>query len=261
MQAPADRADDLGQPPLDRHVDVFVVVSEREASLAAARARPVEPRQQRVAVLAGDDRALGEHPRVRARLRDVLRPQAPIEVDRGVQPLEVGVLGLVEARHGRAVYGDARADPRGAGALGLDGRAQNLGDACNLPLARSPGRTAAPASARRRPRRPGTRPRDARSARGRSSSGGSPADRACSGCRASASARITASRSTPCGSWTTNTNQPRRVAAAVDARQLQALDPRQRLAVELGDARAPGEHLRQAPELGDPERAGESDRR
>ena len=43
--------------------------------------------------------ARGEHLRVRARLRDVLRPQPPVEADRGVQALEVAVLGLVEAGH------------------------------------------------------------------------------------------------------------------------------------------------------------------
>jgi hypothetical protein len=40
---------------------------------------------------------------VRARLREVLRPQPPIEVDRGVQALKVGMLGFFEAGHGRSV--------------------------------------------------------------------------------------------------------------------------------------------------------------
>ncbi len=65
------------------------------------------------------------------------------------------------------------------------------------------GRTAGRASARRRPRRPGTRPRGGRSARGRSSSGGSPAGRAWSGRRARAARSRSSSRSTPRGSWTT----------------------------------------------------------
>ena len=61
------------------------------------------PAEQRVAILRGDDLRARQHPRVRARLRDVLRPQPPVEVDRGVQALEVGVLGFAEAGHGRSV--------------------------------------------------------------------------------------------------------------------------------------------------------------
>ncbi len=95
MQPPADRADDLGQAPLDRHVDVLVVRPRtRNAPVAQlARSTCVEPGEQRVAVGGRDDPSRGEHLRVRARLRDVLRPQAPVEVDRGVQPLEVGSWG------------------------------------------------------------------------------------------------------------------------------------------------------------------------
>ena len=57
----------------------------------------VETTQQRVAILDGEDPPLGQHPRVRARLREILRPQPPVEVDRGVQALEVRVLGFAEA--------------------------------------------------------------------------------------------------------------------------------------------------------------------
>ena len=79
----------------------------------------VEAGQQRVAVLGGDDRAVGKHPRVGARLRDVLGPQASVEADRGVQAPEVGVLGLVEAGHGpvslRRRAGPSREPPRRRG--------------------------------------------------------------------------------------------------------------------------------------------------
>ncbi len=71
---PPTGPDDLGQAPLDRHVDVFVVGLEREAPLAQLARHRVETGEQRVAVLGGDDPALGEHARVCARLRDVLRP-------------------------------------------------------------------------------------------------------------------------------------------------------------------------------------------
>ena len=115
VQAPADRPDDLRQAPLDRHVDVFVLRLERERAPRRELLRDlVEPREQRVAILRRDDPARGQHARVRARLRDVLRPQPPIELDRVVQALEVGVLGLVEARHARSVYGGrARLQHRG----------------------------------------------------------------------------------------------------------------------------------------------------
>ena len=50
MQLAADRADDLRQPPLDRHVDVLVVVAEREGAGLELRLDALEPAQQRVAV-------------------------------------------------------------------------------------------------------------------------------------------------------------------------------------------------------------------
>ena len=69
----------------------------------------VEPAQQRLGVGVGDDAAGGEHAGVRARLGDVLRPQPPVEGDRRVQALEVGVLGLGEAGHRAPVYEAANA--------------------------------------------------------------------------------------------------------------------------------------------------------
>jgi hypothetical protein len=45
---------------------------------------------------------------VRAGLRDVLRPQPPVEVDLCVQALEVRVLGFAEAGHEPAVYEQRR---------------------------------------------------------------------------------------------------------------------------------------------------------
>ena len=49
-----------------------------------------------------DDPAAREHPRVGERLLDVVGRQAEVERDRRVQRLEERVLGLGEARHGRA---------------------------------------------------------------------------------------------------------------------------------------------------------------
>ena len=57
---------------------------------------------QLVAVGLGDDPGRREHRRVRARLRDVVGREAPVEAGRRVQPPEDRVLWLREARHGRA---------------------------------------------------------------------------------------------------------------------------------------------------------------
>ena len=111
VELAADRPGELGQAPLDRHVDVLVVRVERKAPVAQLELDGVEAGQQRVAILGGDDLPRGQHARVRARLRDVLRPQPPVEVDRRVQALEVGMLGLVEARHGRSVYASPHSGP------------------------------------------------------------------------------------------------------------------------------------------------------
>ena len=63
----------------------------------------VEAGEQRVAVVVADDPLRREHPRVGARLRDVVRPEAPVEVERRVDGREVRILGLGEARHAARV--------------------------------------------------------------------------------------------------------------------------------------------------------------
>ncbi len=99
VQLAADGPRELGQAPLDRHVDVFVVLLEDERPPRELGLDFFETPDQVVAVLDGDDPALGEHPRVGAGLLDVVGPQPPVEVQRGVQAPEVGVLGLAEAGH------------------------------------------------------------------------------------------------------------------------------------------------------------------
>ena len=71
----------------------------------------VQAGEQRVAILLGDDPLRGEHPRVRTRLGYVLGPEAAVEADRGVQALEVRVLGLVEAGHLGESMGSRLAPP------------------------------------------------------------------------------------------------------------------------------------------------------
>ena len=74
VQPARDRSGDLGQAPLDRHVDVFVVGREGEPLLGELHRDRVQAREQRIAILRGDDLALAEHLRVGARDGDVLRP-------------------------------------------------------------------------------------------------------------------------------------------------------------------------------------------
>ena len=101
VELAADRADDLRQAALDRHVDVLVVVAERERPAVELGLDAVEAAQQRVAVGVGDDPGGGEHPGVGARLLDVVGPEPVVEPDRGVQLPEDGMLGLGESRHTR----------------------------------------------------------------------------------------------------------------------------------------------------------------
>jgi len=108
VQLAPDRSDDLGEPPLDCHMDVFVVGLIRKRPLYQLALDLVQAGQQLVAVRVGDDPSGRQHPCVGTRLRDVLRPQAPVEPDRGVQALKVGVLGLAETGHGRSVYAGTR---------------------------------------------------------------------------------------------------------------------------------------------------------
>ena len=97
VQLAAGRPGELGHPPLDGHVDVLVVGEEREPPLRELGLHRVERREQRVAIGGGDDPGAGQHPRVRPRLAHVVRPQPPVEAQRGVELAEDGVLGLGEA--------------------------------------------------------------------------------------------------------------------------------------------------------------------
>jgi hypothetical protein len=102
VQAAADRTRQLGQPALDGHVDVLVVLGEREAAVGQLALHRVQAGEQRVAVGLLDDAPSREHPGVRPRLRDVERPQPVVEGQRRVERPERRVLRLGEARHGVA---------------------------------------------------------------------------------------------------------------------------------------------------------------
>jgi hypothetical protein len=98
VQPPRDGPRQFAQAPLDRHVDVFVAL-EGEQALGELVFDGLQRGEDRVAVPLGDDPTRGEHPHVRPRLGDILRPQPLIEAERGVQAVEVGVLGFAKARH------------------------------------------------------------------------------------------------------------------------------------------------------------------
>ena len=108
VELAADGADEVGQPPLDRHVDVDVVGRERERPGLELGRDLVEPAQERVALVLGDDPGRREHRRVRARLRDVMRPEPAVVADRGVELAEDRVVRLGEARHGSSIMATRR---------------------------------------------------------------------------------------------------------------------------------------------------------
>jgi hypothetical protein len=101
VELAAQRADQLGEPPLDGHMDVLVLVGARKGSVLELLRDRVEALRKPAHLL------LAQHPRrpqdadVRLRLRDVIRGQAPIEADRAVEAGEKLVRGAFEARHGR----------------------------------------------------------------------------------------------------------------------------------------------------------------
>ena len=99
MQLAADRADQLGQPPLDRHVDVLVVGVYDEVvriDLVADRGEPTLDLGQ---VAGRDDAGALEHARVRGRLLDVVRRQAVVVRNRRVERLEERILRGGEGGH------------------------------------------------------------------------------------------------------------------------------------------------------------------
>ena len=91
VQAPARRADGLGQLALDGHVDVLVGDVELETAVLDAGGDAVEPGLDGIHVLGRNDAAGPEHARVRLRAGDVAFPHGAIHGQRGAEGLgEVG---------------------------------------------------------------------------------------------------------------------------------------------------------------------------
>jgi hypothetical protein len=61
VELSADRTDDLGEPPLDRHVDVLVVVQHDEAVGLDLLANGLETTFDLLQVVVADDSAAREH--------------------------------------------------------------------------------------------------------------------------------------------------------------------------------------------------------
>ena len=115
VQLAPDATDDLRQAPLDRHVDVLVVGAERERPTAQLIRDAVEAAQEVRALGSGDDAARREHLRLRARLRDVVAPEALVEESDALMRWKSGSWGaenrdiaLVLAEGGGESGSDAR---------------------------------------------------------------------------------------------------------------------------------------------------------
>ena len=118
VQLAADGAGELGQAALDRHVDVLVLLGEGEIAGLELGRDPIEARVDLLELLVREDPERAERAGVGPRLRDILRPQAPVIADRGVEAPEERILGFTEARHG----GQSRDGPEPIRALRRRGR-------------------------------------------------------------------------------------------------------------------------------------------
>jgi hypothetical protein len=111
VQPTANDAHELGEASLDRHVDIFVGCKESETLLLELSFNQIQSLKQSIAIRCAQNSPRSEHAGVRARAGDILRPQTLIYTDRCVQALEIGVLGLVEARHEGVSLGPSPAGP------------------------------------------------------------------------------------------------------------------------------------------------------
>ncbi len=107
MELAAERPDDLGQAPLDRHVDVLVGLLEGEVAGGELALDLVEPGEHPLELLRAQDPGPEQGAGVRARAAHVVQGQAAVEAQGGVELPEDGIGFLLEARHGVAVYEQA----------------------------------------------------------------------------------------------------------------------------------------------------------
>ena len=91
VQPPRRLADQGAQPGLHVHVDVLQIGAEVERAALDLRQYREEAFTDRARVLITQDAGLGEHGGVGARARDVLRGEAAVEPNRGVDRLHHGI--------------------------------------------------------------------------------------------------------------------------------------------------------------------------
>ncbi len=87
------RADDLGQTPLDGHVDILVRQRPGEGAVEHLSGHPVQSLQDAIALLARQDADVCQHAHVSARAGDVEGRQNVVERDGSIEALEKGCRG------------------------------------------------------------------------------------------------------------------------------------------------------------------------
>ena len=97
MQLAADRADDLGQPPLDRRVNVLVARLEFERSRLEFRQHLLQPADERFGFLRRDHARRRNCPRVGDAAANVLPVHPPVKADAVVQRPQIIVARFAEA--------------------------------------------------------------------------------------------------------------------------------------------------------------------
>ncbi len=97
VQLAAERSHELGQASLDRHVNVLVVGLERERAVLDLVGHGRESLVDLIELIRVEDAGGMESARVRPRLLEVVRREAPIEPDRGIEALEQRVGRVAKA--------------------------------------------------------------------------------------------------------------------------------------------------------------------
>src|SRR5213596_389416 len=90
VELPADRADELGEAPLDRHVDVLVGGQEAEAAGVELAAHAREPLLEARALAPGEEPRAHQRAHVRHAAGDVVRVEAAVEGQGGREGLGRG---------------------------------------------------------------------------------------------------------------------------------------------------------------------------
>ena len=118
VQLPGQGPDHLAQAPLDRHVDVLVVGLELELPALHLGPDLLQARVERLQLGRAQHAHRQQRPGMGPRLVDVIRGEAPVELDRAVQPPETGIGRFVESGHGRRLSRLGKDGPAGVNESG-----------------------------------------------------------------------------------------------------------------------------------------------